>query len=546
MSALRPVVEGLSVSRRATAALSDDLVALDWEELDRRLGSAVAALRSLDTQPAGRVAVMAHNSVETVLAHAAVMLAGLSPVPISFHLTADEVVYVLDVSQARLVLVGPETARVAQRAAARASRSVRVLGWRLDRAHPLQGRESVESVESVESALPVEPVEPVEPGGSVESWEQLVAAAASDDDSLTVRPRPPLMFTSGTTGRPKPVEQPPNTFPAASTVAELLSRFRDNPLARFSPHLVVGPLYHTGPLTAVRLLLAGTSVVVLPRFDAEALLRSVQEHRVAASVMVPTHFSRLLALPSEVRNAYDLASLQRVVHTGAACPVEVKRRMIDWWGPILEEAYGGTEVGTTNSIDTAEWLSHPGSVGKAVSPFEVLVLDESGREVPAGTPGRLCFRDSTGRGLVYAIEGLDSDSGLGPGVFTLGEIGYVDKEGYVYITDRSADLVVSGGVNVYPAEAERVLASHPGVEDVAAFGVPHPEMGEELQALIVLNDPRVQPAQLLAYCRSQLAGFKCPRSVQIVDQLPRTAMGKLDKRVLRERYGAGVAVSGVR
>jgi long-chain acyl-CoA synthetase len=220
--------------------------------------------------------------------------------------------------------------------------------------------------------------------------------------------------------------------------------------------------------------------------------------------------------------------------------------MIDWWGPILEEAYGGTEVGTTNSIDTAEWLSHPGSVGKAVPPFEVFVLDESGREVPAGTPGRLCFRDSTGRGLVYAIEGLDSDSGLGAGVFTLGEIGYVDDEGYAYITDRNADLVVSGGVNVYPAEAERVLASHPAVEDVAAFGVPHPEMGEELRALVVVSDPRVQPAHLLAHCRSQLAGFKCPRSVQIVDQLPRTAMGKLDKRVLRERYGAGVTVSGVR
>ncbi len=237
MSALRQVIDALPESRRETPALSDDLVALDWEELDRRLGSAVAALRELDTQPAGRVAVMAHNSVETVLAHAAVMLAGLSPVPISFHLTADEVAYLLDVSQARVVLVGPETAQVAQRAAAAASRSVRVLGWRLDDAHP-------------------------EAVGSVESWERLVAASGSDEDSSSVRPRPPLMFTSGTTGRPKPVEQPPNTFPAVDTVAELLSRFRDNPLTRFSPHLVVGPLYHTGPLTAVRLLLAGTSVVV--------------------------------------------------------------------------------------------------------------------------------------------------------------------------------------------------------------------------------------------------------------------------------------------
>jgi long-chain acyl-CoA synthetase len=238
------------------------------------------------------------------------------------------------------------------------------------------------------------------------------------------------------------------------------------------------------------------------------------------------------------------------VHTGAACPVAVKRRIIDWWGPILVEAYGGTEVGTTNSIDTEEWLHHPGSVGRAVPPFQALVLDDEGREVPTGVPGQLWFRDGTGRGLVYATDGLDpvssiaAASSLGPGVFTLGEVGYVDDDGYVYITDRSADLVVSGGVNVYPAEAERVLMSHPGVVDVAAFGVPHPEMGEELRALVVLSDQSLSSAELLAYCRSELAGFKCPRSLQVVAQLPRTAMGKLDKRALREHHGAGVAVSG--
>jgi len=517
MSALRLLIDGLPAGRREQTALVDGALRLGWDELDRTLDSAVATLRRLDTGPSGRVAIMAHNSAETMVAHAAVILAGLSAVPISFHLTASEVTYLLDLSQAIVLLVGPETVAVAERAAAAASHQTRVMGWRLDEA---------------------------EGQPSAESWEERLAGPGSAEDSSSLRPRAPLMFTSGTTGRPKPVEQPPNTFPATATVAELLLRLRDNPLAQFSPHLVVGPLYHTGPLTAVRLLLAGTSVVVLPRFDAETVLRSVEEHRIAASVMVPTHFSRLLALPEGVRSAYDLSSLQRVVHTGAACPVEVKRRMIAWWGPIFEEAYGGTEVGTTNSIDTAEWLTHPGSVGRAVPPFEVLVLDEKGDQVPAGVRGQLCFRDSTGRGLVYAIEGLEPTTGLGPGVFTLGEVGYVDAEGYAYITDRNADLVVSGGVNVYPAEAERVLASHPDVEDVAAFGVPHPEMGEELRALVVVKDSTVGPEQLIAYCRTQLAGFKCPRSVQVVEELPRTAMGKLDKRVLRQRYGAGVAVSG--
>jgi long-chain acyl-CoA synthetase len=518
MSAVRPVIDRLGDSS-VRSALTDGAVSLDWDQLDERLDKAVAVLRSLETGPAGRVAVMAHNSVETVVAHAAAILAGLSVVPISFHLTSPEVGYLLDVSGARAVLVGPETAEVALHAVAGRA-DVRVLGWRTDRA------------------------------AGVESWEGAVAAVTVVHDSSTLRPRAPLMFTSGTTGRPKPVEQPPNTFPETATIAELLSCFQDNPLAEFSPHLVVGPLYHTGPLTAVRLLLAGTSIVVMPRFDAEAVLRAIEEHRVAASVMVPTHFSRLLALPDHVRASYDLSSLQQVVHTGAACPVAVKRRIIDWWGPILVEAYGGTEVGTTNSIDTEEWLHHPGSVGRAVPPFQALVLDDEGREVPTGVPGQLWFRDGTGRGLVYATDGLDpvssiaAASSLGPGVFTLGEVGYVDDDGYVYITDRSADLVVSGGVNVYPAEAERVLMSHPGVVDVAAFGVPHPEMGEELRALVVLSDQSLSSAELLAYCRSELAGFKCPRSLQVVAQLPRTAMGKLDKRALREHHGAGVAVSG--
>jgi long-chain acyl-CoA synthetase len=494
-------------------ALTDGSTSLDWCALDALLDRAVAALRSLDTGPGGRVAVLSPNSVETVVAHAALMLAGLSAVPVSAHLTPGEVEHVLRVSQARVVLAGPETVDVARRAAA-ASGVEQVVAWRTATT------------------------------ADVLAWDELLAGAPDDEAPADLVPRPPLMFTSGTTGRPKAVEQPPTTFPGGATVGELLQRLQQNPLAAFGPHLVVGPLHHTGPLTAVRLLLAGTPLVVLPRFDADAVLRAIEEHRIAASVMVPTHFTRLLALPQEVRDAYDVSSLRQVVHTGAACPVALKRRMLQWWGPVLSEAYGGTEVGTTNSIDAQEWLERPGSVGRTVEPYEVLVLDESGRELPAGVAGRLCFRDTTGRGLVYADGAPPADEGLSPGVFTLGEVGYVDDDGYVYITDRSSDLVVSGGVNIYPAEVEAVLTAVPGVVDAAAFGVLDDEMGEQLRALVVVDDPELTAEDLLQHCRTQLAGYKCPRRLSFVDELPRTAMGKLDKRRLRDSYGAGVAVSG--
>lgn len=483
-----------------STALTDGTTTLDRRQVEARLNGAAVRLRELAAGTSGRVAVMAHNSVDTVIAHGAVILAGLSAVPVSFHLTAVEVAYLLETSGAALLVVDAQTNDVAADAASR-----------------------VEGVRVVDAA-------------------RLAGEVVALADLTSLKPRPPMLFTSGTTGRPKPVEQPPTMFPRVDTVAELLVAFEDNPLAAFRPHLVVGPLYHTGPLTAVRLLLAGTPLVVIPRFDAEDVLRAIEEHRIEGSVMVPTHFSRLLALPEDVRASYDVSSLRQVVHTGSACPVDVKRQMIRWWGPVLVEAYGGTEVGTTTSLDSEEWLAHPGSVGRAVPPFEVLVLDESGHEVRTGEAGQLCFRDTTGRGLVYAIEGLTTPSSYEPGVFTLGEVGRVDDEGYVYITDRTADLVVSGGVNIYPAEVERVLLTHPDVEDVAVFGVPVADLGEELRALVVVKG-HVTAAELMALCRSELAGFKCPRALDLVESLPRTTMGKLDKRVLRDRYGAGVSTS---
>ncbi|MDH3644991.1 MAG: AMP-binding protein, partial [Gammaproteobacteria bacterium] len=345
---------------------------------------------------------------------------------------------------------------------------------------------------------------------------------------------------SGTTGRPKGTETPPTMFAGGASIAEHMDLVQNNP--RFAPggvSLVVSPLYHTGPLGSVRSVCAGITLVILGRFNAEKVLQAIDTHKVTSTMMVPTHFQRLLALPPEVRDEYDLSSLQMVSHTGAACPVEVKRAMIDWFGPVLFEAYGATEAGSTNAIGSEEWLAHPGSVGMTLPPFECLILDDDGNELESPQEGEIYFRDTTGRGIIYHNDPAKTEAAhRQPGVFTLGEVGYLDSEGYLFITDRSSDMVVSGGVNIYPAETEQVLVTHEAVADCAVIGVPNSEMGEELKALIVLKQDVVQPATdtLDAFCREHLAGFKCPRSYEFVPDVGRNSMGKINKRKIRAPY----------
>jgi long-chain acyl-CoA synthetase len=283
--------------------------------------------------------------------------------------------------------------------------------------------------------------------------------------------------------------------------------------------------------------------VILERFDAEDALRTIATYRTESAVMVPTHFVRMLALPDDVKRRYDVSSMRLVAHTGAKCPVDVKRAMIEWFGPVFTDAYGATEVGTTCSITSQEWLENPGSVGRAIPPFTAEVYDDDDQLVGPNVEGRLFFRDATGRGVVYPNDPEKTAAAhLAPGVFTLGEIGYINEAGYVFLTDRSSDMVVSGGANIYPAEAEQVLVQHPGVADVGCIGVPHHEMGEELRALVVPVDPAAppDPAELIAFCRARLSHYKCPRSVEIVADLGRNSMGKLNKRALRRPYWEGM------
>lgn len=506
----------LATERPDEVALRDDLVALGWADVDDALNLVANGLAALDLGPQRRVAVFAENAAETVLAHLGGLLAGASTVPVNFHLRDDEVAYILGDSQARVVFVGPETLDVGRRAAREAGVAM-VVGWRCP------------------------------PTDGVVPWEAWLATAPAGEPPVDVAPRPNLMYTSGTTGRPKGVDLPPTMFAGGSTIAEHVEALKLNRFAAFGAHLVVGPMYHTGPLSGVRLLAAGVPVVVLGRFDAESVLRAIDAHKTATAVMVPTHFVRLLALPAEVRDRYDVSSMKLVGHTGAACPVEVKRQMIDWWGPVFFDAYGATEVGTTCTISSEEWLAHPGSVGRAIAPFTAIVVDDDGNDLPANTEGRLFFVDATGRGVVYPSDPAKSAAAhLRPGVFTLGEIGFLDDDGYVYITDRFSDMIVSGGVNIYPAEAEQVLEQHPGVADVAVIGVPDAVMGEAVKALVVPVDPLDPPSTdaLLAFCREHLAGYKCPRTVDIVDSVGRTAMGKLNKRALRSTFWEGSRTIG--
>ena len=491
------------------SALCDERGVITWSQLDRILNRATNALHDARLPTGRRLAIFAENSVETVMAHLAGILAGISTVPVNFHLTATELQYILTDSQAGALMVGPETAATGLEAA-RAAGVDLVIGWRC------------------------------EARSGLTAWTDFLARAADTEPPTDRRPQPFLHYTSGTTGRPKGVETPPTMFLGGDSIAEHFDRVRNNPrLAERGVSMVVSPLYHTGPLGSVRSLAAGHSLVVLGRFNAESVLEAIDTHKVNSTLMVPTHFQRLLAVPEERRRDYDVSSLRVVSHTGAACPVDVKRAMIEWFGPVLFEAYGATEAGSTNAISSEEWLAHPGSVGKTLPPFECLILDDDGRALPAGETGQIYFRDTTGRGIIYHNDSEKTHAAhREPGVFTLGEIGFVDAEGYLFITDRSSDMVVSGGVNIYPAETEQVLLRHPAIADCAIIGVPNKEMGEELKALIILKPAVAQPVtkELDQFCRTQLAGFKCPRSYEFVGDIGRSAMGKINKRKLRAPY----------
>ncbi|WP_422002517.1 AMP-binding protein [Reyranella sp.] len=373
------------------------------------------------------------------------------------------------------------------------------------------------------------------------SWEEAVATFQATPIADETAGND-MLYSSGTTGRPKgvlPVVEPqPIDFdnPLLAITRKLYGM--DENTVYLSP----APLYHAAPLrfNMSVMRLGGTSVI-MEHFDAEEFLKLVEHHRITHTQVVPTMFVRFLKLPDDVRRKYDVSSLKCAIHAAAPCPIPTKEKMIEWWGPVIWEYYAGTEGNGLTLCNSAEWLDHKGTVGRAVI-GTLRICDEDGNELPPGQPGTIYFAD--GRPFQYHNDpGKTAESRHPKGWTTLGDVGYVDPDGYLHLTDRKAFMIISGGVNIYPQEAENLLINHPRVMDCAVFGVPNPDFGEEVKAVVQPRDmAEAGPAlaeELMAYCREHLSPIKCPRSVDFEAELPRHPTGKLYKRLLRDRYWQG-------
>ena len=348
-----------------------------------------------------------------------------------------------------------------------------------------------------------------------------------------------MLYSSGTTGRPKGIKIPLSGEPIDTTNAligltQFLYDFNEN-MVYLSP----APLYHAAPLRyCMTVQKFGGTVVVMEKFEPEDALELIERHKITHSQWVPTMFVRMLKLPPETRAQHDVSSLKVAIHAAAPCPIPIKQEMMDWWGPVIYEYYAGTEGNGFCAISPEEWLARPGSVGKALL-GEIHILDEDGTEQPPGEPGTIYFAN----GPVFEYHNAPdktAESRNASGWSTLGDIGYVDEEGYLFLTDRKAHMIISGGVNIYPQEIENLLITHPKVADVAVFGVPNEDFGEEVKAVVQPIDMADAgsdlEAELIAFCRAELSSVKCPRSVDFMAELPRHPTGKLYKRLLRDQY----------
>jgi acyl-CoA synthetase (AMP-forming)/AMP-acid ligase II len=474
---------------------------LSYAELDRRSDALAQRLYDCGLRFGDHVAILMENRIEYPIAAWATQRSGLVTTPINWHLAAEEAAYVIDNCGARIVIASDTQLALIEQVAAL---TPNVEHWLI--AGDDCGRH--------------EPMETAARGGP--RYEALEGLS--------------MCYSSGTSGRPKGIALALTREPfGASTVGErLLTQFMG--FNADTVYLSPTPLYHTAPFMWTKVVVRnGGTVIIMEKFDAEACLALIERYRPNLAQFVPTMFIRMLKLPDEVRKKYDVSSLRRAVHAAAPCPVETKQRMIDWWGPVLFEFYAGSEGGWVQ-IESDEWLQHKGSVGK--SP-KVHILDDNFREVPANTVGVIYFEPDFK--FEYLGDSKKTAETYSPqGWMTLGDMGYLDEQGYLFLSDRKSHMIISGGVNIYPQETENVLITHPAVFDVAVIGVPNEDFGEEVKAVVEL-EPGVAVSdllgqQLIEYCRERIAHFKCPRSVDFIEHLPRLPNGKLLKRELRARY----------
>ncbi|WP_088625421.1 acyl-CoA synthetase [Oceanicola sp. 22II-s10i] len=486
------------------AATGEVVTFAQYEALSNRVAQLV---RSLGLKRHDHVVFMSENRTEFMPWFWGFIRAGLRATPIPTHLSREEIDYILRDCDASLFLTTAAMAPTATRVDLGAIRPEA----RLMADGPAEG------FADFDAALAAMPDTPI------------------PDQSEGIE----MLYSSGTTGRPKGVRKPMpdvefGTYtPALQNVA---ARWR------FGPDVVYlhpSPLYHAAPLGfANRVNRLGGCIVVMKKFDAEACLANIERFGVTHSQWVPTHFIRLLRLPPEVRSKYDLSTLSMAIHAAAPCPHDVKRAMIDWWGPVIEEYYAGSEGNGQCNLTSAEWLEKPGSVGKAH--IGVLhICDEDFNEVPTGEIGTIFFESPAT--FEYHNDPEKTAGARHPkGWTTLGDVGYVDEDGYLFLTDRKTFMIISGGVNIYPQEIEAVLLTHPKIDDAAVFGIPNADFGEEVKAVVELkpgvNADAAMSEEIIAFCREHLSHVKCPRTVDFIDEMPRGDNGKLYKKILREPY----------
>jgi len=509
---MHPRVHARTQPDKTALVMADSGQRLSYAELDARANQVAQLLRALGLKAGDHIALLLENQLRFFELCWGAQRAGIIYTAMSTRLKAAEAAYILDNCSARLLVSS-------QALAAQASE---LLGQMPSVHTCLMLDGTVPGFESYEAALAAQPATPI-------------ADESAGGD---------MLYSSGTTGYPKGVFVPPDSpeveaVPALTGICQ-----RVFGMDAHTVYLSPAPLYHAAPMRfCMSVMRLGGTVVVMEHFDPERYLALVQQHRVTHTQVVPTMFVRLLKLSEAQRQACDVSSLRVAIHAAAPCPIPVKQQMIAWWGPVLWEYYAGTEGNGMTLVGSADWLTHPGTVGRAVI-GQLRICNEFGEPVPPGETGTVYFAE--GKPFAYHNDpAKTAESTNAQGWTTLGDVGHVDAEGYLYLTDRKAYMIISGGVNIYPQEVENLLITHPLVMDAAVLGVPNEEFGEEVKAVVQPRDmAQAGPAlaaELIAFCQQHLSHIKCPRSVDFEAELPRHPTGKLYKRLLRDRYWAGHA-----